>query len=80
MFNDAKLRIFAECVVVKDDLKKCGLDRGLVKDGERRKAQVMEKMSDKCEHGQGTQNAKRECAIQVIKGKLCCKRSIVNLH
>ena len=40
--------------VVKDDLKKCGLDRGLAKDRERWKAQAMGKTSDLCEHGQGT--------------------------
>jgi len=40
--------------VVKDDLKKCGLDRGLAKDRERWKAQVIGKTSDLCEHGQGT--------------------------
>ena len=39
--------------VVKDDLKKCGLGRGLAKDRERWKAQVMEKTSDLCELGQG---------------------------
>ena len=39
---------------VKDDLKKRGLDRGLAKDRERWKAQVMGKASDLCEHGQGT--------------------------
>ena len=37
--------------VVKDDLKKCGLDRGFEKDRERWKAQVMGKTSDLCEHG-----------------------------
>ena len=40
--------------VVKDNLNKCGLDRGLVKDTERWKARVMGKTSDLCEHGQGT--------------------------
>ena len=45
---------------MEDDLKKCGLDGGLAKDRERWKAQVMGKTSDLCEHGQGTQNEKRE--------------------
>ena len=40
--------------VVKDDLKKCGVDRGLAKDRERWMAQVQGKTSDLCEHGQGT--------------------------
>ena len=40
--------------VVKDDLKKCGLDIDLAKDRERWKAQVMGKTYDLCEHGQGT--------------------------
>ena len=40
--------------VVKDDLKICSLDRGLAKDRERWKAQIMGKTSDLCEHGQGT--------------------------
>ena len=40
--------------VVKDDLKKCGIDRGLAKNRERWKAQVMGKASDPCDHGQGT--------------------------
>ena len=39
--------------VVKDGLKRCGLDGGLAKDGERWKAQGMEKTSELCEHGQG---------------------------
>ena len=34
--------------VVKDDLKKCGPDRGLAKDRERWKARVMGKTSDLC--------------------------------
>ena len=37
--------------VVKDDLKKYGLDSGLTKDKERWRAQVMEKTFDLCEHG-----------------------------
>ena len=37
--------------VVKDDLKKCGLDSGLAKDRERWKAQVTRKTFDLCEHG-----------------------------
>ena len=40
--------------VVKDDLKKCRLDKGIGKDTERWKAQVVGKTSDLCEHGQGT--------------------------
>ena len=40
--------------VVKDDLKKCGLDRGLAKDRVRWKAQIMGKTFGLCEHGQGT--------------------------
>ena len=40
--------------VVKDDMKKCGLDRGLVTDRDRWKAQVVGKTSDLCEHGPGT--------------------------
>jgi len=40
--------------VVKNDLKKLGIDRGLAKDRERWKAQVMWKTFDLCEHGQGT--------------------------
>ena len=40
--------------VVKDDLKKCGLDRDLAKDRERWRDQVMGTTSDLCEHGQGT--------------------------
>ena len=37
--------------VVKDDLKKCCLDRGLANYSERWKAQVMGKTYDLCEHG-----------------------------
>ena len=37
--------------VVKDDLKKCGLDGGLSKDRERWKTAFMGKTSDLCEHG-----------------------------
>ena len=37
--------------VVKDDLKKCGLNSGSTKDMERWKAQNMRKTSDLCEHG-----------------------------
>jgi len=40
--------------VAMDDLKKCGLDRGLAKDRKRWKAQVLGKTSDPCQHGQGT--------------------------
>ena len=40
--------------VVKDDLRKCGLDRDLAKDSEMWKAQVIGKASDLCEKGQGT--------------------------
>ena len=39
---------------VKDDLKKCSLDRGLAKGREGWMAQIMGKTSDLCEHGQGT--------------------------
>ena len=42
--------------VVKDDLKKCGLDRGLAKDGGEVEGSSYGKTSDLCEHGQGTQN------------------------
>ena len=40
--------------VVKNDLKKCGLDKGLAKNRERWKAQVMGKTSDPREYGKGT--------------------------
>ena len=46
--------------VVKGNLIKCGLDRGLAKDRERWKARVMEKTSDLCEHGHWTRDVKRE--------------------
>ena len=39
--------------ILNDDLKKFGLHRGLAKDRERWKAQVIRKTSDLCEHGQG---------------------------
>ena len=39
---------------VKNDLKKCGLDRGLAKDRVRWKAKIMGKTFGLCEHGQGT--------------------------
>ena len=37
--------------VVEDDLKKGRLDRGLAKDRDRWRAQIMGKTSDLCEHG-----------------------------
>jgi len=37
--------------VLEDDLKKCGIDRGLAKDRDRWRAQIMGKTSDLCEHG-----------------------------
>ena len=37
--------------IAEDDLKKGRLDRGLAKDRERWKAQIMGKRSDLCEHG-----------------------------
>ena len=37
--------------VLEDDLKKGRLDRGLVKDRDRRRAQIMGKTFDLCEHG-----------------------------
>ena len=40
--------------VLEDDLKKGRLDGGLAKDRDKWRAQVMEKTSDLCEHGQGT--------------------------
>ncbi len=39
------------CEVLEDDLKKCHLDRGLAKDRDRWRAQIMGKTSDLCEHG-----------------------------
>ncbi len=39
--------------VVEDYLKKFHLDRGLAKDRERWRAQIMGKTSDLCEHGKG---------------------------
>jgi hypothetical protein len=36
--------------VLEDDLKKCGIDRGLAKDRDRWRAQIMGKTSDLCEH------------------------------
>ena len=39
--------------VLEDDLKKDRLDRGLAKDRDRWRAQLMVKTSDLCEHGQG---------------------------
>ena len=45
---------------MKDDLKKCGPDRGLAKDRERWKAQIIGKTSDLCEHGKRKVNEKRE--------------------
>ena len=49
--------------VVKDDLKKCGLDRDLAKDRERWKAQVMGKTSELCEHG------KRDVKLEEREGE-----------
>ena len=40
--------------VAKDDLKKYSLDRGLAKDRERWKSQIIGKTSDLYEYGQGT--------------------------
>ena len=40
--------------ILEDDLKEVRLDRGLAKDRDRWRAQVMGKTSDLCEHAQGT--------------------------
>ena len=39
--------------VLEDDLKKGRLDRGLAKDRDGWRAQIMGKVSDLCEHGKG---------------------------
>ena len=46
--------------VVKDDLKKCDLDRGLAKDKDRWKAQIMGKTSHLCEQSSTDKGLKRE--------------------
>ena len=46
--------------VLEEDLKEGRLNRGLAKDRDRWRAQIMGKTSDLCEHGQGTQNEKRD--------------------
>ena len=40
--------------ILEDNLKKGRLDRGLAKDRDRWRDQIMRKTSDLCEHGQGT--------------------------
>ena len=58
--NAEKGRARKRCFVLEDDLKKGRLDRGLAKDRDRRKAQIIGKTSDLCEHGKEGRKMRRE--------------------
>ena len=45
---------------MEDDLKKGHLDRGIAKDRDRWRAQIIGKTSDLCEHGKSMQNEREE--------------------